>query len=753
MTAPIRKARRRIAAIEFTADLGWTVFPAPPGTKMSYRSKKDNGQRWGASNNPDEVERWFAIGYPDANVAVVTGRVSGIFVVESDTVAGHGVDGKASLRALEAKHGKLPETRMAISPTGSEHYYFNHPGGDLKVWGSNSKLAPGVDVKGDGGMVIAPPSVKPGVGTYRWLNYNPIADAPAWLLELVCRSNAKGARPAKSRSNKKPRSQKPVVVGDDARQELEDACAIVAATEQGSRNDELNKQAFFIGQLVGADQLDETLAREQLTEAAEAAGLGTGEIEATITSGLTAGMVQPRLLVKETWHRQLENEAAAAIWSADGARRQLRRVLRRIIARLDDDEAKQKVWALRAATGLGKTMFIIELIAPWLRADPRRVLHYIVPRHELANRIVNLFAAQGIKAIGYRGRIAHDPSSDDLMCLHIDKVEKSTACEHQVQRSCCMLTKKNQETGEIEIEKCRHFDDDDGLGCGFQRMLRQQAQVWVLSAPMLFLPQALLPEPSLIIVDESFHRAGMRGFSQKEQELIKLPLDGLRSSDRELARGRDKLRRLLQAQAAKLQDKERVYVRRSAIARGLSAQSCAEILALEKKKLRRPWIHPAISLRQLRDIDTGPTVRALRISVGHPSPVRSATDLSRRGRSAVSNGTRLHVVTPGDTAWARRFRDVLNQILDDITPSDGRLSEGQRQLARRAATLCITCEKLEGIAAAGEDIDLETYGKITDRLGRAFHRLGLESDSSTRVTPDLDQYLAMKARAARWAAE
>ena len=118
----------------------------------------------------------------------------------------------------------------------------------------------------------------------------------------------------------------------------------------------------------------------------------------------------------------------------------------------------------------------------------------------------------------------------------------------------------------------------------------------------------------------------------------------------------------------------------------------------------------------------------------------------------MSNGSRLHVVTPGDTAWARRFRDVLNQILDDITPSDGRLSEGQRQLARRAATLCITCEKLEGIAATGADIDLEVYGKITDRLGRAFHRLGLKRQQR-ETTPDLDQYLAMKARAAQQAAE
>lgn len=72
----------------------------------------------------------------------------------------------------------------------------------------------------------------------------------------------------------------------------------------------------------------------------------------------------------------------------------------------------------------------------------------------------------------------------------------------------------------------------------------------------------------------------------------------------------------------------------------------------------------------------------------------------------MTNGKRLHVVAPGDTAWARRFRDVLSEIVSDLGGHDG-LSEGQRQLARRAATISIMCEKLEGEAAAGNAIDLE----------------------------------------------
>ena len=104
-------------------------------------------------------------------------------MLECDTPAGHGVDGIANLAALEAKHGKLPLTRIAMSPSGSLHYYFKWiPGHDIK--NSASRIAMGVDVRGNGGMVIAPPSVRVD-GTYRWLNDLPLAEAPEWLHAAV----------------------------------------------------------------------------------------------------------------------------------------------------------------------------------------------------------------------------------------------------------------------------------------------------------------------------------------------------------------------------------------------------------------------------------------------------------------------------------------------------------------------------------------------------------------------------------------
>jgi hypothetical protein len=123
-------------------------------------------------------------------------------------------------------------------------------------------------------------------------------------------------------------------------------------------------------------------------------------------------------------------------------------------------------------------------------------------------------------------------------------------------------------------------------------------------------------------------------------------------------------------------------------------------------------------------------------SASRVMPVRRAP----RTRSAVTNGRRVHVVPVGDTAWSRRFRDVLAEIISDLGGSDG-LSEGQRQLARRAATISLECEKLEAKAVGGVEIDLEVFGQLTDRLGRAFGRLGLKR-AARDVTPSLAEYIA-----------
>ncbi|MBR1248876.1 bifunctional DNA primase/polymerase [Bradyrhizobium sp. AUGA SZCCT0169] len=199
---------------------GWFVFqarfkPVKIGKwnkQGRWSGKTTNGLNWGMTKNPREIQRLW-VKYPDDPLGLPTGSVNGFFVVDVDTAAGHKYDGFAALHALENKYGRLPPTLMAQSPTGSMHYFFRLPPG-MKVKNSASEIiiegdtrALGIDVRGEGGMVIAPPSKHPRGGQYRWLNNLDIADAPAWLIEKLPQSGVVRRKPgtAHLRVSTKPR--------------------------------------------------------------------------------------------------------------------------------------------------------------------------------------------------------------------------------------------------------------------------------------------------------------------------------------------------------------------------------------------------------------------------------------------------------------------------------------------------------------------------------------------------------------------
>lgn len=123
-------------------------------------------------------------GHDSPNVAIATGRVSGVFVVDVDIKNGAG--GDDSLKDLEREHGDLPHTVEAITWSGGRHIFFKYP---ERGMGCRTGIRPGIDIRGDGGYVIAPPSVIEG-RSYAWeVSHLPedtmIAEAPEWLLELL----------------------------------------------------------------------------------------------------------------------------------------------------------------------------------------------------------------------------------------------------------------------------------------------------------------------------------------------------------------------------------------------------------------------------------------------------------------------------------------------------------------------------------------------------------------------------------------
>ena len=138
------------------ASRGLRVFPCKPRDKVpaTPRGCLD------ASKDPHMIRHWWGL-EPYANVAIATGAVSGIFVVDID-----GLDAERELRRLEAEHGELPATVEVITPRPGRHIYFRMP--DTPVRNSAGRLAPGCDVRATGGYTLCPPSVHPSGGVYRW---------------------------------------------------------------------------------------------------------------------------------------------------------------------------------------------------------------------------------------------------------------------------------------------------------------------------------------------------------------------------------------------------------------------------------------------------------------------------------------------------------------------------------------------------------------------------------------------------------
>jgi hypothetical protein len=135
------------------------------------------------------VRSWYRR-QPDAGVGIVTGLASGLVVLDVD--AGHG--GEASLQRLVQAHGPVPWTVECHTGGGGRHLYFAHPGG---VVHNRAGFRPGLDLRGDGGYVVAPPSIHPSGRVYTWA---PTGDPeraapaplPAWLLHAASGALGKG---------------------------------------------------------------------------------------------------------------------------------------------------------------------------------------------------------------------------------------------------------------------------------------------------------------------------------------------------------------------------------------------------------------------------------------------------------------------------------------------------------------------------------------------------------------------------------
>jgi Bifunctional DNA primase/polymerase, N-terminal len=279
----------RLDAALATVEGGIPVFPCRPDkTPFTAHGFHD------ASLDPDQVRYWWARWVPGANIGVPTGQVSGLVAVDIDCK--HEVDGFASWTALMTELGvDYHPTFSHVTPTGGFHWFYEHPGVPVT---NTVGLVPGVDIRGDGGYVLIPPSTGIDGGAYE-VEHDDVdwfAPLPGPLLELLARP----AAPAP------PTDPLDVVARLLDLAPVRHASAYVDAAfagevqrvmdaAPGTRNPSLNKAAYNLGRIPDTDDLE---VEHALLTAAEAVGLvaddGNDQCLATIRSGLNARRRNPR---------------------------------------------------------------------------------------------------------------------------------------------------------------------------------------------------------------------------------------------------------------------------------------------------------------------------------------------------------------------------------------------------------------------------------------------------------------------------
>jgi hypothetical protein len=175
LDAPVSEENPRLqAALEYIR-LGLRVIP------LHDRRKEPRLKKWTkkATTDASLVKDWFER-WPGSNLGIVSGK--GLVVLDVDPKNG----GTESLAQLIATHDPLPPTAEARTGSGGTHYFFSV---DLGIAVANrAGFQPGLDIRGDGGYVVAAPSVHPGTGAeYEWVRHpdQGIAPIPSWLLSMI----------------------------------------------------------------------------------------------------------------------------------------------------------------------------------------------------------------------------------------------------------------------------------------------------------------------------------------------------------------------------------------------------------------------------------------------------------------------------------------------------------------------------------------------------------------------------------------
>jgi len=305
----------------------WRIFPLRPGTKVPAVRHWEHE----ATTNTEQIKElwtadvrrlngWYVPEPP--NVGIACGP-SGLVVLDLDLAKPRQdrtrwpvqwrdndiSSGADVITVLAQRAGEsLPETYIVATPSGGRHLYFTAPK-QASVRNSAGRLGPMIDVRGQGGYVVAAgsrlhqrPDQDDDVAettdqAYRLLEDLQPVTLPGWLIDATTADRQRDDQAVAGRSPRDARVQSMCSPRDRyAAAALRGESDRVRSAPVGQRNHALNSAAYSLGQLVAIGALQQDRVVLALAGAAQAAGLEPSEITATIASGLSAGTKRPRAL-------------------------------------------------------------------------------------------------------------------------------------------------------------------------------------------------------------------------------------------------------------------------------------------------------------------------------------------------------------------------------------------------------------------------------------------------------------------------
>ncbi|WP_158278020.1 bifunctional DNA primase/polymerase [Caulobacter endophyticus] len=293
------------------------VFPLRPRTKEPYA--RTIGFK-GASSCASVIGDWWLgncaldlkddakIRTPvraraDSNIGIATGAKSGFWVLDLD-----GPEAEAAIARLEAEHGTLPVTVQQSTGRGRHLCFAWNPAFPVRNMSKRSqeRIGAKIDVRGDGGYIVAPPSVHPGKPEegippgrlYAWTpGRSPLeidfAPAPAWLLDLV----SPAPEPVAPRQPVKPRAPAAGRASPYGEAALDGAVRTIVGAHKGQRDTTLYRSACSVGCLVAGGEIDRDYARASLIDAGMAHvpdAMTAAQLERQVDRALLWGEGQPR---------------------------------------------------------------------------------------------------------------------------------------------------------------------------------------------------------------------------------------------------------------------------------------------------------------------------------------------------------------------------------------------------------------------------------------------------------------------------